>query len=159
MFSSFVLPAHDPLAGLLSNGNAAQLQALAGYFEAQAARLRGAADELKRKERAAIGARDRRKAAKENWIKTGARAHVLRVRGLEWPTVSARLGCTHEQARAACGEWRRKKVERARARRDLAIFKLVCADVERGEIAKRYGITARQVRTIAARLSSELSRR
>lgn len=87
----------------------------------------------------------------------GARAHVLRSRGLDWREISERLGQSAGQIRAACGEWRRKKQARARAKRDAEIFRLVVQNVERGEIAKRYGITTRQVRAIADAVSHRIS--
>lgn len=159
MFSPVFLPAHDPLAGILSLGNAAQLSALAGYFLAQARLLQNAADDLKRKERAAIAARDRRQKAKADWIKLGCRAHVLRTRGLEWPAIAARCMASHDVVRAACGEWRKQKQARARARRDADIFALVCANVKSSKIAERYGISARQVRAIAEAARAHLALR
>lgn len=158
MFSSaFLFPANDPLAGIISHANASQLEALAGFFEAQARALRNAAYEVQRKERAAVATQERREKAKADWVKIGARAHVLKTRGLEWPQIALRLLVHHDVARAACGKWRKEKSQRARARRDVEIFRLVVQNVERSEIAKRYGISARQVRSIANAVSHRLT--
>lgn len=132
------------------------LERLASYFENEARRLRNAAYENRRRERSNESARQRREEAKGAWLTTGARAHVLRTRGLEWPQIAARLIVAHDVARVACGEWRRKKQARRQAKRNAEIFREVCAGVERDKIAERHGITARQVRSIAATVHARL---
>lgn len=134
-----------------------QLEALANYFEAQAERLRMAANENRRRERAAEVTRTQRADAKAKWLDLGCRSHVLRTRGLEWSQIAARLLCTHHVARVACGEWRRKKKARRLAKRDREIYRLTVQGIKRDEIAKRHRITARQVRTIASAVSHALA--
>jgi hypothetical protein len=142
----------DAIDALARQADAGTLSALAAFFEAQAKRFRDAAYRQAAKDSGAAKARERRKHAKTDYLKLGARCAVLERRyGNRAAAVSEmrnRTAWTAEQIERARSLWKRERDARRLLRRNVEIYKAHAAGEATAAIGQRFKLTDRQVRNV-----------
>lgn len=153
----------DPLAGILGRADADTLTTLAGFFEAQAARLRDAARAATVRAADAERAREARARSKADYLRVGARLNVLtrRYAGNRDAAISEmrnRTGWSAYVIEDIAAKWRREKKRRATLKRNTQIFREKLRGDREAEIAARHDLTARQIRAIYREVAAALHR-